>query len=420
MSPASSRRARDLNPTAQELAQLRAAHANEVGERAEIAGRSILKLFGKRVLGVPGTLLGSVQIPETRSIGLRLGEWHYWWQAHLLDCAIDASLRAHHHMNSQAAKQWFDTAKKILRGIHTRNLGSWTNSYYDDMAWLTLAAGRLNALSKILIGRGLAPAKAAGQDLYAALAHGDTKECGGGMFWSTSHDFKNTPATAPAALAFLRGGQVERATFLMNWLDNRLWDHDKNAYLDGIRLRGEQETIEDALYSYNQGPVLSALLEIRDAGGALGLDVNRRISQILNGIETHFTVEFEVSAVEKVRVLRTHGNGDGGLFTGVLVRYLTQVALNESVPEQLRSRASELVVHSADILWDGRREFDPDLPLNERGIDVSEIRGEPVVLFSTDIARHASETLPAGAPVQLSSQLQGWMMLEAAARVLAG
>lgn len=122
--------------------------------------------------------------------------------------------------------------------------------------------------------------------------------------------------------------------------------------------------------------------------------------------------------MERVKILKTHGSGDGGLFTGILARYLAQVALSEAVTESVRERAGALVVQSAEILWDGRREFDPDLPLNERGIDVREIRGEPLVLFSTDITQHASDTLPAGAPVELSSQLQGWMMQEAAARVL--
>ena len=54
--------------------------------------------------------------------------WHYWWQAHLLDCLIDAQRRAPHP----------DRARQIAalaRTVRLRNLGSWTNDYYDDIAW---------------------------------------------------------------------------------------------------------------------------------------------------------------------------------------------------------------------------------------------------------------------------------------------
>ena len=68
-------------------------------------------------------------------------------------------------------------------------------------------------------------------------------------------------------------------------------------------------------------------------------------------------------------------------------------------------------------MWDGRREFDPDLPMNELGIDPTEIRGEAVALFSPDVTRHISEVLKPAQPVDLSTQLQAWMVLEAAARV---
>lgn len=419
MSPDPTRRSLRNAPTDSELKQLRQEHARVVSERATIAGHSILKMFAKKVFGAPGTLIGEAQVPENRKMGARLTDWHFWWQAHFLDCAVDASLRAHYQLDSVTATEWFEVAEKILRGIHTRNFGFWTNSFYDDMAWLALATGRLNALGETLNGKGVIQAQDAGRDLFIALAKGATNDWGGGMFWSTKKDFKNTPATAPAALAFVRGSQVGRASALVNWLNAKLWDPRRKVFLDGVKKPADIEVLEEGLYSYNQGPVLSALLETAEAGGRLSMNVNQRISETLDGIEEHFTVDFEVSSAEKVKILRTHGNGDAGLFTGILARYLAQVALHHAVPERERSRAAALVVQSADILWEGRREFDPDLPLNEDGIDVREVRGEPVVLFSTDISRHASETLGAGAPVELSSQLQGWMMMEAAAKVLA-
>ncbi|MDO4917226.1 MAG: hypothetical protein Q3974_06360 [Rothia sp. (in: high G+C Gram-positive bacteria)] len=153
MSTEPTRRALRTTASAEEIRKLQAEHAVAVSERAELAARSVVRLFGKRAFGVPNTLLGVVQAPESRTLSARFTQWHYWWQAHFLDCAIDASLRAHRHLDSTKATEWFETAQKILRGIHTRNFNVWTNSYYDDMAWLALAAGRLNALSEVLNGR---------------------------------------------------------------------------------------------------------------------------------------------------------------------------------------------------------------------------------------------------------------------------
>ena len=64
----------------------------------------------------------------------------------------------------------------------------------------------------------------------------------------------------------------------------------------------------------------------------------------------------------------------------------------------MREQARDFVIATAELLWDGRREFDPDLPMNELGIDPTEIRGEAVALFSPDVTRHISEVLKPAQP----------------------
>ena len=70
---------------------------------------------------------------------------------------------------------------------------------------------------------------------------------------------------------------------------------------------------------------------------------------------------------------------------------------------------------SARAVWEGRREFDPELPLSEPGVNTSEIRGDAVAVFSPKFTEQAHTVLPAGTPVELSGQLQAWMVLEASA-----
>ena len=48
----------------------------------------------------------------------------------------------------------------------------------------------------------------------------------------------------------------------------------------------------------------------------------------------------------------THGDGDGGLFTGILVRYLALAARSPALPSATREVAARLVRDNAHLLWD--------------------------------------------------------------------
>lgn len=395
-----------------------------LGNRATTAAHSITRLFGHRVAGTPGTLLGRVLHPETRKRRHRTHEWHYWWQAHFLDAIVDAGLRQKTAGHDDAAAASLRQGRALLRGIQVRNMGTFINNYYDDMAWLTLACERLNRLAVAVEGNGDSAAQDAATRLYRELAAACTPEVGGGAFWSKDHDFKNTPATAPIALALARAHRYDEAAALLNWLHANLFDAERGLYLDGVKVAGrgnraEISSVERGLYTYNQGPVLAAYLAVLDAGKSemLTVDPAEHIAEVLAGIDREFGRDFEVSEAETLRVLATQGGGDGGLFTGILVRYLAEVATHPALPQGVREQARDFVLATAELLWDGRREFDPDLPMNELGIDPTEIRGEAVALFSPDVTRHISEVLKPAQPVDLSTQLQAWMVLEAAARV---
>jgi predicted alpha-1,6-mannanase (GH76 family) len=118
-------------------------------------------------------------------------------------------------------------------------------------------------------------------------------------------------------------------------------------------------------------------------------------------VDTHLTVPAPAvppgsSPGVRTSILRCDGTGDGGLFTGILCRYLALAALDARLPEGTRTTAAELVGATAEAFWAGRR-----------------TQGGPI--FSVHAAQPASATYPAGAAVELSTQLQAWMVLEAAA-----
>ena len=97
-------------------------------------------------------------------------------------------------------------------------------------------------------------------------------------------------------------------------------------------------------------------------------------------------------------MLRTHGGGDGGLFTGILVRYLALAATSGpgSTPRRAPRRDGSCL-DTAEALWRGRGR------LTVAG------RRDPSV-FPVEPGGPAP-----GPPLELSPQLQAWTVLEAAA-----
>ncbi|XAZ31960.1 hypothetical protein AAHB34_03285 [Paenarthrobacter ureafaciens] len=117
--------------------------------------------------------------------------------------------------------------------------------------------------------------------------------------------------------------------------------------MDGLRIRNGEPVLESAVYTYNQGPVLGALLEL---GGAVELE---RASRLIEAIGRGLTLP-------GTGVVRCEGTGDGGLFTGILLRYLALAARDARLPESTRSTARDLVLSTAEALWTGRSERTPD------------------------------------------------------------
>jgi predicted alpha-1,6-mannanase (GH76 family) len=380
--------------------------------RADEAARAVTGLFGQRLFFLPGTHLAAVVRP---SGGLQnLGRpWHYWWQAQYLDCLVDAGRREPgsedrpgKRLDGGSRPSAGKLASRLITGIRLRNFLSVVNNYYDDMAWLALSTLRLEKLaedSRKPAGRGRYPRIL--KRLTRQFDSASTDDLGGGTFWSTKRDFKNTPATAPVALYYARTGRAAKAQALLDWLDARLYDPEQGLYRDGLRIGGSGEAVlEGAIYTYNQGPVLGALLEL---GGTANLE---RAAALVASVARSLTLPVP-PAGRGAAVLRCEGAGDGGLFTGILVRYLALAAVDARLPAKTRATATMLVNDTAAAFWEGRRIVSAQEPLARRGA---------CLVFSARPEVPAALSSPAGAAVELSTQLQAWMVLEAAASIAAG
>ena len=399
--------------------------------RADEAACSVTALFGHRLLFLPGTHIGAILRPS-RPAEILFRPWHYWWQAQYLDCLVDAGIR---EMGSAAACAG-RLASRLLTGIRLRNLLTFVNSYYDDMAWLALATLRLEELAEATLqDESRRPPLRNSQrriggirkTLTLQFDSASTDDLGGGTFWSRKRDFKNTPATAPVALFYARTGQQAKAQALLDWLDARLFDPAQGLYLDGLRIDpAGGVVVETAIYTYNQGPVLGALLEV---GGEANL---ARAATVVEAVGRSLTLPREADrqsgAAPDSMVLQCAGTGDGGLFTGILCRYLALAAANPQLPGPVRATAGRLVLETAEAFWAGRRHISPAEPLARHltkhlpGRLNKRLPGDPGkhqgnLVFSVHPRTPADVTYPPGTAVELSTQLQAWMVLEAAAAI---
>lgn len=321
--------------------------------RAASAERAVVTRHLRRVWGLPGTLLAVCASPATPA--LRMFEpWNYWWQAHVLDCLVDAYIR-----EPSPARR--DRVEKMINGIRARNARGWRNDYYDDMAWLALALDR--ARRHVLDG---APrASAAVGELSEALYEAWTEDGGGGIWWRVrekyQEDFKNVPTNGPAAILFARLREP-RAYETARWIETHLVDQATGVVWDGLHVSAEGggiREIETARYTYVQGVFLGACVELArwDRDGAEAELWAERATRTIDAVAEHLTTRPRPGASpgRRGRILRGQGGGDGGLFAGILARYLAQAALvlPEFGPgfERPARTAADLVLDSARAAW---------------------------------------------------------------------
>ncbi len=353
--------------------------------RAGSAEAAITKRHLKKLWAVPGTQLGVVAWPAARKYRM-FGTWHYWWQAHLLDCLVDAQLR------DPQPERKIKIARQI-RGHRLRNNLRWTNNYYDDMAWLAISLERAGRLAGV--ERPKALDKLAEQFLNAWVP-----EDGGGIPWRKEDQFFNAPANGPAAIFLARHDRLRRAQQMSDWLDETLIDPETHLVFDGIK----SGSMVRAQYTYCQGVVLG--LETELAARTEDGDHAKRVHRLVTAVRDHMAPE---------GIIKGAGGGDGGLFNGILARYLALVATslpqNDADDEEARDTAKNLVLTSAEAVWENRQTVE-DLPLFaafwDRTAEIPTAAGKQAEFVEGAV--NASE-IPER---DLSVQLSGWMLLEAA------
>jgi predicted alpha-1,6-mannanase (GH76 family) len=300
--------------------------------------------------------------------------WIYWWHAHSLDCLLDAYLRT----NDQ---KYLDRIEKEYRGTFTCNGNTFLHNWYDDMEWMALAQLRLWDATKedtykdqVLI-------------LWEDIKTAWNDNMGGGLAWKKDQlDYKNTPANAPAAILAFRLYQRFRkeddllwGKKILDWNLSNLTDPMTGFVWDGINRLGDKQVDYEWNYTYNQGVVIGALVELyRIEPSEEYVDKAVQIAKVTKELlidSNHGIIPYE-------------GEDDCGLFKGILVRYLYDLIEIHPQSHDLR----EMILHNARCVV--------EKGINEHGL----IGGNWEV----------KET----ANIDLAQHLSGIMLLEVAAKLI--
>jgi len=303
--------------------------------------------------------------------------FNYWPNAHTLDIFTDAYLRT----NNDIYKQRMSS---LLAGIKTTN-GGLSNNFYDDMEWLDLATLRAYNATKD------AAYLTAAHTLWTDIQTGENSNQGGGIAWRKNQlDYKNTPANAPAIIFAARLYALEKneadlatAKRLYTWLKKTLLD-PSGIIWDGINANGDGQ-FSKWKFTYNQGVFIGAALEL--------YHVTKDAAYLTDAVNTA-NATINDTDISPGGILKSEGQGDGGLFKGILIRYLTLLALDPDVSEADKTKFISFLKFNAETLYTA-------------GIE------RPSLMISADWKKKPSGT------TDLTTQLSGVMMVEAAATLKA-
>lgn len=263
--------------------------------------------------------------------------FHYWWNAHALDALCDAYQRTED-------EKYKTLMSELLDGIRRNNGNKFENDYYDDMEWLALSCLRAYNLTNEVKYKNTA------ELLWTDIKTGWSDYLGGGIAWRKSQrNYKNTPANAPASIFAARLYQLNRnpedlewAIKIYNWQKNMLVDPATGLVWDGINREGNNNIDKNWQFTYCQGVYIGAGVEL--------YRITNQVAYINDAIKTA-NYSINDSQLSPNGLLKSEGNGDGGLFKGIFVRYLTQLITDGNLNATNRDKYVQFLKFNGETLW---------------------------------------------------------------------
>lgn len=95
------------------------------------------------------------------------------------------------------------------------------------------------------------------------------------------------------------------------------------------------------IFTYNQGTFIEAAVELHKILGE---------KSYLN--DAMLAADHTTSTLVNNSVLKSEGEGDGGLFKGIFIRYFTDLIQQERLDAAAKKRYIQFMQYNAEVLWD--------------------------------------------------------------------
>jgi len=306
------------------------------------------------------------------------GTFHYWRNAHMLDVLVDGYTRT-------GDESYIPKMKALLEGIKVRNNNTYNNVFNDDMIWLANASLRAyNATNDVQY-------KDVAEELWTIIKQSWTDDVfGGGITWKQDTPFqKNAVSNAPAAIIALQLYEIdadpedlEWALKIYEWQKNNLVDPATGIVWDNISLQDGVEVVNsDWVFTYNMGTWIGL--------NHMMYNVTNEPAYLTEAVRSARTLTTSPQLTTE-GILKDEGQGDGGLFKGILVRYFAQLITEDAINASDKQTFVNFFRFNATTAYNS-------------GI----LR--PAMLFSPNW-----RNIPSGT-VDFTTQLSGVMLIEAAA-----
>lgn len=274
---------------------------------ADSAQSNMLKMFWKSYGN--GMYLTHSYHPNPDSINTG---FNYWWMAHAIDVFVDAYART----GDDAYKTQMNS---VYNAMKYSGGGSLHNGFFDDMEWMGLACLRANEVYYTN-----PKWKEAAIQLWDWIKMGWNENQGGGIQWvDTQPNSKNACSNAPAIILAARLYQLTNdetyldwAVKIFNWMNNNLIFSENGLVKDAYNNNQLSWTL-----TYNQGTWIGACLELyKITNDTKYYDIAMKTADYVVNDYTKFS--------PNGILYNNEGGGDGGLFKGIFMRYLSQWILS--------------------------------------------------------------------------------------------
>jgi predicted alpha-1,6-mannanase (GH76 family) len=264
----------------------------------------------------------------------------FWFSAQLWETVMDQYDRT----GSADVKRQID---ELYDGFIAEHPDWTSNKYNDDIMWWAIACTRANKITND--ERYLNKAKVSFDYVYDNYL--DDK-LGGGLYWINQRTSKNSCLNSPAVIAAVRlsvllkdASYLEKAKSLYAWQKKTLTDGTGKVF-DSIRYDNARQTTRISRFSltYNQGTFIgAAVLLYQQTNDKTYLD---------DAIKTAQWTKANLCVTDQ-NILRSEGQGNGGAFKGIFVRYM-KLLINECG----RTEFLPWMKANADAAWSNRRPAD--------------------------------------------------------------